>query len=186
MFSAIDAQTLYKSSPLLHLTWSPNKETNLKGYYLSYGTESGQYTNKTNIVPTTNIVIPFLEVGKKYYVVVRAVNNFMMVSEPSDPILVEIVDKGFPLSPIKVEPAKPTRYIDVLQSLDGKPYKSIGKVPYPVVANQQFKDDVITENGVRYINVKMSTNGKTFKSIGKIPYPVIPKTKQVYKTVVSK
>jgi len=70
---------LYAGDVNLH--WRPNTETDLAGYTIHYGTESGVYT--TNI-PVGNVVIHTLSLNAGiYYIVVSAEDTSGNVSDNS-------------------------------------------------------------------------------------------------------
>jgi len=59
----------------LKVTWSANKESDLAGYKVYYGTASGTYSSTVNVGNTTTYTIPSVSTGKTYYVAVTAYNS---------------------------------------------------------------------------------------------------------------
>jgi hypothetical protein len=59
-------------SAQISLRWDPNKESNLGGYYVYYGTSSRDYKYKVNVNKNTSCSISNLSEGTKYYFAVTA------------------------------------------------------------------------------------------------------------------
>lgn len=55
-----------------NLSWNPNPESDIAGYYLYYGTASGQYTQRIDLGNTTTTSLPSLTAGTTYYFTVSA------------------------------------------------------------------------------------------------------------------
>jgi len=51
----------------VNLAWSPSPDTNVVGYNIYYGGESGIYTNKVNVPNGTSVTITGLVAGATYY-----------------------------------------------------------------------------------------------------------------------
>jgi hypothetical protein len=73
------------------LTWDPNSETNLAGYKVYMGTQSGVYGTPIGVGNTTSYTIGNLTSGRTYYFSVTAVdgdgNESLYSTEVSKPIL---------------------------------------------------------------------------------------------------
>jgi hypothetical protein len=111
------------------IQWENNKEPDIMKYLVYMGEKSGEYSLKGET--TENYLrCKDLTVGKTYYIVIKAVNKDGAVSGPSKEVSVKIYN----------------RYIDVKTTVDGgKTYRSIGKVPYPIVKGQKYKTNIVTE-----------------------------------------
>jgi fibronectin type III domain protein/dockerin type I repeat protein len=72
------------SATLIKLAWSPNTESDLKGYRLRYGTASGVYTQSTDLGKVTSYQIQGLDSTKTYYFVLHALDLAGNVSDPSN------------------------------------------------------------------------------------------------------
>ncbi len=57
------------------LSWDPNKEADIAGYKIYYGSSSGDYGPSVDVGNRTNFTITGLENGKTYYFVTTAYNN---------------------------------------------------------------------------------------------------------------
>ena len=77
------------SAATLTATWDRNSETNIAGYILSYGTQSGTYTTSIDVgnVTTTQVV---LNPGQRYYFVVQAKNTSGQMSPRSAEVFVDV------------------------------------------------------------------------------------------------
>ncbi len=64
-------------------TWAPNSEDDLAGYIVSYGPESGNYSEHVDVKNTTTFVASDLEDGKEYFFTVKAYDYSGNVSAPS-------------------------------------------------------------------------------------------------------
>ena len=85
-------------------SWDPNKEPDLAGYKLSYGTTSGVHTVVLDVGKVTSY--PFNPpAGQRYYIVVQAYNTAGELSEKSAEVIVEIPLSGAPI--IITPPAGP-------------------------------------------------------------------------------
>jgi hypothetical protein len=63
--------------------WDSNRESDLAGYIVGYGTESGQPTDAVNVGNHTSYQFSNLETGHTYYFSVRAYNTSGSISDPS-------------------------------------------------------------------------------------------------------
>jgi hypothetical protein len=57
------------------LEWDPNSETDLAGYKIYYGTETGQYLSVVDVGNQTTYTLAGLQIGKTYYVSATAYNS---------------------------------------------------------------------------------------------------------------
>lgn len=95
MESDLSDELVHQTPPLyfnLNLAWNTNPETDVSAYRLSYGTESGQYSQVMDVGPSTRATVSNLEQGKTYYFAVTAVNYAGLTSDPS----IELVYSGAP------------------------------------------------------------------------------------------
>src|SRR6202790_1955998 len=77
---------LLGSTSVLHAataTWNPNPETDIAGYILSYGTQSGVHPTSVDVGKVTTWQLTTLTPGQIYYFVVQAYNASAMTSVPS-------------------------------------------------------------------------------------------------------
>ena len=72
------------------LAWDRNPETDVTGYQLYYGTNSGIYSQTVNVGNTTEVVIPDLESRTTYYAVVTAYNTAGLESFLSEELAFKI------------------------------------------------------------------------------------------------
>lgn len=63
--------------------WDTNREPDLKGYVVLWGTSSRAYTGIMNVGARTSAAVPNLKEGARYYFAVRAYNTSGLVSGPS-------------------------------------------------------------------------------------------------------
>ena len=95
-------------------SWSPNIETDLAGYKLSYGTQSGVHTVVIDVGKVTTYQF-YPPAGRRYYVVVQAYNTAGQLSAKSPEA---IVDVPFPnLAPLLAQPANQTTTVNTYVSL---------------------------------------------------------------------
>ena len=69
--------------PPVTLKWNANREKNLAGYELSYGTTPGKHTKTIKTGLQTKATVKGLVAGRKYYFIVRAYNRAGQRSVPS-------------------------------------------------------------------------------------------------------
>ena len=67
----------------LTLAWDPNREPDIAGYVVSWGTQSGVYPNSWNVGNTTIQQVTGLADGTTYYFVVTAYNTSGLMGLPS-------------------------------------------------------------------------------------------------------
>ena len=71
----------------LELSWVPNRETDIAGYRLHYGTVSGSYTQQMDVGrSTTSATVGNLTGGERYYFALTAYNKVGLESRPSHEI----------------------------------------------------------------------------------------------------
>ncbi len=80
--AAAHAQSIYTEGGLT-LAWDANKETDLAGYKLYYGTESGVYGEPVVLEAITQYTLKGLEIGVTYYLVLTAFDTFNNESDYS-------------------------------------------------------------------------------------------------------
>ncbi|MEP7310457.1 MAG: LamG-like jellyroll fold domain-containing protein, partial [Acidobacteriota bacterium] len=88
----------------INLAWNPNTETNLAGYSVSYGTQSGASTTTIDVGNNASPLLTNLVNGTRYYFTVKAYNTSAMYSAPSAEISGMAVDVP-PTSPAAPAPA---------------------------------------------------------------------------------
>ena len=77
---------LLGKTPVLHAataTWNPNPESDIAGYILSYGTQSGVYSVSINVGKVTTYQVTTLTPGQTYYFVVQAYDTSGLTSADS-------------------------------------------------------------------------------------------------------
>jgi hypothetical protein len=72
------------------LSWDANREGDLSGYRVHYGTRSGDYTDEVPVGNTTSYRIDGLEGGRRYYFAVTAVDFSGNVSGFSEEVNVDV------------------------------------------------------------------------------------------------
>src|SRR5688572_33494058 len=70
------------SAATVTATWNANSESNIAGYILSYGTQSGTYSTVIDVGNVTSEQV-VLTAGLRYYFVVQAYNTSALVSPRS-------------------------------------------------------------------------------------------------------
>src|SRR5688572_33224906 len=70
----------------LTLAWNANTESDLAGYLVHYGTQSGTYTATVDVGPQTSAVIGNLTQGQQYFFVVQAYNTAGLTSNMSQQV----------------------------------------------------------------------------------------------------
>jgi hypothetical protein len=61
-------------APPVSLAWNANPESNIAGYKVHFGTQSGTYSSVVDVGKTTQALLPQLTMGSTYYVAVSAYN----------------------------------------------------------------------------------------------------------------
>jgi len=80
------------------LTWSPSPSTNIVGYYVYYGTQSGMYDQIVWVPDSTTVDIPYLGEGRTNYFSVVSVDSYWMQSDYTPELAYQI---PLPLPPQK-------------------------------------------------------------------------------------
>lgn len=62
-------------APPVFLAWSQNPESDIAGYQIHFGTESGTYPTVYDVGAVTQAALPPMILGKTYYVSLRAYNR---------------------------------------------------------------------------------------------------------------
>lgn len=88
------------------LNWNQNLDPNLAGYYVYYGSASGQYTQKTNVGNVTHYTLPGLVAGQTYYFVVTASDQAGRESQPSDEVSFQAPIAPSIITPSQTQPAE--------------------------------------------------------------------------------
>jgi hypothetical protein len=68
------------------LQWESNRETDLAGYVIVYGAQSGQLTESVDVGNHTSYQFTNLETGHRYFFAVRAYNTARVMSAPSSEV----------------------------------------------------------------------------------------------------
>ncbi|MEO5917548.1 MAG: Ig-like domain-containing protein [Luteolibacter sp.] len=69
------ANSFAATAPAVNLAWNANPESDITGYRVSYGSQSGVYPNAINVSTNPTASISGLAEGSTYYFVVAAVNQ---------------------------------------------------------------------------------------------------------------
>jgi len=72
------------------LQWDSNREQDVAGYLVSYGTQSGQLTTTADAGNHTSYQLSELETGRTYFFAIRAYNTAGLISAPSNEVSVAI------------------------------------------------------------------------------------------------
>jgi hypothetical protein len=70
--------------------WNPNPESDIAGYKLLYGTQSGVYSTTIDVGNVTTWTLTTLSLGTRYFFVVRAYNTALLLSPPSAEVFFDI------------------------------------------------------------------------------------------------
>lgn len=84
------------------MAWDPSPDANVAGYYIYYGTISGQCTNRLDAGPTATATVSGMEVGMTYYFTVTAYDEIGQESPPSNEIAFTVPDP-IPDTPITLQ-----------------------------------------------------------------------------------
>ena len=68
------------------LSWSPNPESDIAGYIVSYGTASGSYTTSVDVGNISSCSMDGLQPGQTYYFAAKAYNTSKLESGYSNEI----------------------------------------------------------------------------------------------------
>jgi hypothetical protein len=98
---ATDAEALN-----LSLSWDPNSESDLAGYRLYYGYQSGAYDFSVDVGKRTSYVLSSLQDGRRYYLAMTAYNSRGMESGFSNEV--EYVPQSTNGAPFKMEVGETT------------------------------------------------------------------------------
>ena len=79
------------------LGWNAVPQTDIQGYRVSVGTQSGQYTQTLNTGTATSMPVDNLEVGQTYYFTVVAIGSTGLESPPSTELRLTIAPPPLPL-----------------------------------------------------------------------------------------
>jgi fibronectin type 3 domain-containing protein len=71
----------------INLTWDPNKDPDLAGYKIYYGTASKRYGPGIDVGKVTTYSLTGLVTGEKYYISVTAYNTKGRESAPSNEVV---------------------------------------------------------------------------------------------------
>jgi hypothetical protein len=74
------------TNPNVRLGWKPSPSANVSGYYLCWGYQSGQNTNRLDVGNVTNTAVGGLVYGPTYYFVVVAYSSFGDEAPPSNEV----------------------------------------------------------------------------------------------------
>lgn len=114
------------------LAWDPTPGTNVVGYFIYFGIESGVYTNRAVVGNTNTFTVSGLTEGLTYYFVVTAGDGDELESDPSNevaylvPGIVQIqVRHGGNLSPSITFPVSPGQSYELQASQDLQTWTSI-------------------------------------------------------------
>ena len=72
---------------IVTLAWDPNTEPDLGGYFISYGTASGQYTNTIDVGNVTSYLFSEPDPTRRYYIALRAYNEAGHLSQYSNEVV---------------------------------------------------------------------------------------------------
>lgn len=89
------------------IAWDPNREADLAGYVVHYGTASRVYTHKLDVGKVTTATIVSLTAGKTYYFAVQAYSTKGLISPMSVELPVLIGSTTIPTPPPPTTPPPP-------------------------------------------------------------------------------
>ncbi len=81
------------------LTWDPNSESDLAGYKIYSGTQSGNYQNKIDVGNVTTYILNGLTSGPTYYIAATAYNAQGLESGFSNEVIYTVPSCTFAISP---------------------------------------------------------------------------------------
>jgi hypothetical protein len=73
-------------APVVSLAWNPSSNSEVAGYFLSYGNSSGVYDQRIDAGTNTTVSLTNLVLGVTYFFVVKAYNLAGVESDPSNEI----------------------------------------------------------------------------------------------------
>lgn len=88
-------------APPVQLAWSPNPESDIAGYKIYFGTDSGTYPTVYDVGAVTRAELPPMFLGRTYYVALRAYNKESLEGPLSEELTVTasppgpVADTGF-------------------------------------------------------------------------------------------
>jgi fibronectin type 3 domain-containing protein len=80
----LQAQETSPTSQDVELTWNPSPESDVYGYTVYYGTQSGVYTNSATYYSTTDVILSGLAGGATYYFAVAPIDSYGVESNLSN------------------------------------------------------------------------------------------------------
>lgn len=86
----LSAQEVSAASQALKLTWNPSPESDVYGYVIFYGTQSGVYDNSMTFLGATEGVVTGLASGETYYFAVAAIDRHGVENVLSNEVLAVI------------------------------------------------------------------------------------------------
>jgi hypothetical protein len=123
-----------QASQNLSLAWDKSPDKKVAGYFLCYGTESGNYTSKINFSKKTSAMVSGLQEGVTYYFAVTSYDADGVESVPSKEITF-IAPGALFLSPISGSgqpvivkfPVAPKHWYEIQATEDLHTWVTIGK-----------------------------------------------------------
>jgi len=112
------------------LAWDLSPETNVVGYFVYFGVESGVYTNRVEVGNTNSCQICGLVEGMTYYFVVTSADANRLENDPSNevsylvPGMVQIQVRGH-LFPSVTFPVSPGQWYELQASQDLSSWQTI-------------------------------------------------------------
>ncbi len=81
------------------LTWDPNSESDLAGYKIYSGTQSGNYQNRIDVGNVTTYILNGLTLGLTYYIAATAYNSQGLESGFSNEVIYTVPSCTYAISP---------------------------------------------------------------------------------------
>src|SRR5947207_11367549 len=81
------ASPAYAATATVTALWNPNTESNVAGYKLSFGTQSGVYTTVIDVGNVTTWLVPNLTAGQRYFFAVQAYDTSALLSPFSTEVI---------------------------------------------------------------------------------------------------
>src|SRR5438067_2814265 len=85
------ASPAYAATATVTALWNPNTESNIAGYKLSYGTQSGVYTTVTDVGNVTTWTVTNLTEGQRYFFAVQAYDTSSVLSPYSTEVIFDVL-----------------------------------------------------------------------------------------------